>query len=367
MTDRKVLGSRLSALRALCRRKRAGAILLTDRHHVRYFSGFTGEDSFLLAGRRWVRLLTDGRFTEQARIECPHVKAIRRDGRMLDAIAAALAGRRVRALAVEGNAMTVTLRAELQRALPRVRIKPLSGEVAALREVKDAVELASIRKAVRSAERGFAELLAAGRKRFVGRTETEVAAELEYRMRLHGAEGAAFETIVAAGAHAAMPHYRPGAARIRPGDFVLIDWGAVVGGYCSDLTRVVFTGRIPPRIARIYEVVLRAQSAGVRALRPGATCGDADAAARDVIAEAGHAEAFAHGLGHGLGLEVHESPRLGRGVKQALAAGMVVTVEPGIYLPGTGGVRIEDDVLVVPGGRRRLSRLPRDLQAMVLK
>ena len=285
---------------------------------------------------------------------------------MLDAVKAALVGRGVRSLGIEGNDVTVTLRAELQRGLRRVRLRPLSGEVAAMREVKDAAEASMIRRAVRIAEGAFKELLAGGRKSFVGRTEAQVAAEVEYRMRLSGAERAAFETIVACGPHAAMPHYRPGATRIRRGDVVLIDWGAVVGGYASDLTRVVFTGRIPPRIARVYEIVLRAQAAGIRAVRPGAACGSADAAARSVIVDAGYGEAFAHGLGHGLGLEVHESPRLGAKVRQRLRTGMVVTVEPGIYLPGVGGVRIEDDVIVVPGGRRRLSTLSRRLADMTL-
>ena len=186
-------------------------------------------------------------------------------------------------------------------------------------------------------------------------------------MRSAGAERAAFETIVAAGPHSALPHYRPGPTRIRRGDAVLIDWGAVVAGYCSDLTRVVFTGRIPPQLACIYEIVLRAQSAGAAAVKPGCRCEAADASAREVIAAAGYGEAFAHGLGHGIGLEVHESPRLGTRSRQRLAAGMVVTVEPGIYLPGVGGVRIEDDVVVTATGQRRLSRLPRRIEAMVLR
>ncbi|MHC4717387.1 MAG: M24 family metallopeptidase, partial [Planctomycetota bacterium] len=178
---------------------------------------------------------------------------------------------------------------------------------------------------------------------------------------------ASFETIVAAGAHAALPHYRPGRTRIRADQAVLIDWGAVVKGYCSDLTRVVFTGRIRGPIANVYEIVLRAQAAGIAAVSPRATCGSADAAARAVIDRAGYSKAFGHGLGHGVGLRVHEGPRLGRGVDRKLRPGMVVTVEPGIYLPGVGGVRIEDDVLVVPGGRRRLSSLARDIRAMMLR
>ncbi len=342
-------------------------MLVTDPVNVRYFSGFTGEDSYLLVGRRWVRLLTDSRFTEQARIECPHVKTVTRTGPMVQAIRAALAGRRVRRLGVEGLSMTVSLRAALAKAMGAGKTKPFGGEINALREVKDASELGAIRKAVRVAEAGFLAVTAGGAKGLIGKTENQIAAELEYRMRLAGAERAAFETIVAVGAHAALPHYRPAATKVRRGDAVLIDWGAVVGGYCSDLTRVVFVGRISPQIACMYEVVLCAQQAGIRAVGPGATCESADRAARSVIEQAGHGKAFGHGLGHGLGLEVHEGPGLRRRMRQKLAAGMVVTVEPGIYLPGVGGVRIEDDVLVTPAGRRRLSRLPADMQSMRLR
>lgn len=367
MKDRRALSRRLSALRRLCRRRGVGAALLTSPHSVRYFSGFSGQDSYLLVGRRWARLLTDGRFAEQARIECPRLKAIVRSGRMIDAVASALAGRRVRRLGVEGNAMSVTLKADVDRAVSPARTKPFRGEIESLREVKDAGELSAIRRALRAAEGAFLGLLGGGAKSFVGRTERQLAGELEYRMRLAGADRPAFETIVAAGAHSALPHYRPAGSRIRRGQMVLIDWGAVVDGYCCDLTRVVFLGRIPPQIAEAYEVVLRAQAAGVRAVAPGVGCGSADGAARAVIERAGHGKAFAHGLGHGIGLEVHEGPRIGRDARQRLRAGMVVTVEPGIYIPGLGGVRIEDDVLVTPAGRRRLSRLPRDMKAMLLR
>jgi len=367
MSKPESLSGRVSALRRLMRQRRVDGVLLTDPLNVRFFSGFTGEDSLLLLGRRWATLLTDGRFAEQARLECPRLKAVVRKGPMAPVIAEAVRARRVRRLGVEGGHMAVGLKARLDRALGPRRCKVLAGEVDALREVKDAGELAAIRKALRVAEAAFEGLLAAGARRFVGRAERDVAAELDHRMRVAGAERSAFETIVAAGAHSALPHHRPGPTVIRRGDMVLIDWGAVVDGYCCDLTRVVFTGRIRPDIARVYEIVLRAQSAGVRAIRAGATCASADEAARKVIAAGGYAEAFNHGLGHGFGLCVHESPRLGAGAAQRLRTGMVVTVEPGIYLPGVGGVRIEDDVLVTAGGRRRLSRLARRADAMSLR
>jgi len=282
-------------------------------------------------------------------------------------VAEGLSGRKVRRLGVEGDSMTLTFRSELAKALPKLRIKAFGGELAALREVKDAAELRAIRKAVRVAERAFRDLLVGGRRGLLGRTESQVAGELDYRMRLRGAERAAFDTVVAAGPHAAMPHYRPGSTPIRRGDLVLIDWGAVVAGYCSDLTRVVFTGRIPPQIARTYGLVLRAQSAAASAARPGAPCRSVDAAGRGVIERGGYGDAFVHGLGHGIGLQVHESPGLGRPGRQRLRAGMVVTIEPGIYIPGVGGVRIEDDVLITRAAPRRLSRLSRRLEEAVLR
>lgn len=343
------------------------AMLLTGRHNVRYCSGFTGDDSYLLAGRRWARLITDGRFTEQARVDCPHIKVVVRKGRMVQAISDVLAEKNVRRFGIEGNSVTVSLKGQMDSALKRVRIKTFADEIDSLRQVKDVGELAAIRKAVRVAERAFRTLISGGARKFVARTERQIAAELEYLMKQGGASGASFETIVAAGANSALPHYRPGDRRIRRGDAVLIDFGAVVNGYCSDLTRVVFIGRIPPRIARIYEVVIQGLSAGIEAIRPGVRCASVDAAARGVIGAAGYGEAFAHGLGHGIGLDVHELPHLGRKVRKVLQPGMVVTVEPGIYLPGIGGVRIEDDVAVVPGGAERLGTLSRSMESMVLQ
>lgn len=359
---------RMSALRRVFAKGGAQSMLVSSQCNVRYFSGFTGEDSYLLVGRAWATLLTDGRFTEQARTECPKaIKVFIRDGRMLDAIVEGLLGRGVRRLGIEGNHVTVAVKNSLDGGLGGIKTKVFSGEIDALREVKDETELAGIRKAVAVAESAFLSLLKGGQRKFVGRTERQVAAELEYQMRAGGADNMAFETIVACGPHAALPHYRAGDTRIRAGEPVLIDWGAVVGGYHSDLTRVVFTGRIPAQIGRIYELVRRAQLAGIAAVKAGVNCEKVDEAARAVIAAGGFGYKFSHGLGHGVGLEIHESPRLGKRAVQKLQAGMVVTVEPGIYLPGVGGVRIEDDVLVTASGRRRLSHLPTDLDEMVLR
>jgi len=343
------------------------ALLVAKAEDVDYLSGFGGEDSVLLVGRGWACLVTDGRYDEQARRECGGIDVHVRKRGMSEAIAEALKGRRVRRLGVQAESFTLLQQDRLAAALPHKRLRAVPGAVASLRLVKDAAEIRTITRAVRIAERAFGELLAAGRRAWVGRRERDLAAELEYRMRLAGADGASFATIVAAGSHASLPHYRPAGRRIRADEAVLVDWGAKAGGYCGDLTRVVFTGRIPPRLARVYEAVRRAQAAGIAAVHAGASLRRVDAAARDVVAEAGWGEQFVHGLGHGLGREIHERPALARTAKGRLRAGMVITVEPGIYLPGVGGVRIEDDVVVTVGGCRRLSRLPRDIRAMSLR
>ncbi len=342
-------------------------MLVTAPHDVRYLTGFTGEDSWLLFGRDWAVLITDARFAEQADHECGDIETAVRTGRLPEAAAEAIKAHRVRRLAFQSVHMTVHVRDRLATLLPRVRLVGVQQVVEVLRRVKVDQELRAICKAIRVAERAFTDLISGGAKALVGQTERAVAARLDYLMCAAGASGPAFPTILAAGAHASQCHYQPASTVIRADQAVLIDWGARVDGYCSDLTRVVFTGRIPPRIGELYNVVLRAQLAGIAKIRPGVACRTVDRAARDVISAAGFGEEFRHALGHGIGLLVHEGPGLARTETGRLRSGMVVTVEPGIYLPRIGGVRIEDDVLVTPRGRRRLSSLPRDVEAMVLR
>jgi Xaa-Pro aminopeptidase len=233
--------------------------------------------------------------------------------------------------------------------------------------IKDAGELRAIRQAVRIAEEAFGRLVAGGVKALAGKTERRIAADLEYLMRRCGADAAAFPTVVAGGANGSRPHHLPGDRRVRRGEPVLLDFGVRRGGYHSDLTRVVFLGRIPRKLGEAYEIVRRAQQAGIRAVGPGVSCRSPDVVARGIIEQAGYGQAFLHGLGHGLGLEVHEGPTLGAKATGRLRAGMVVTVEPGIYLPGVGGIRIEDDVVVTAAGRRRISTLPTEIEAMLLR
>ena len=343
------------------------AIIVTRRQDVRYLCGFTGEDSWLLLSAGRAEIITDGRFAEQVPGECPDIEMTVRTGAMEEAAVAVIKRHRVRRIGVQGADMTVRSHQLLCEKLPRIKFIGVVNAVRSVRAVKSDREIRSIGKAVRVAERAFTEFLSPGVSCLVGQTERAAAARLDHLMRLGGASGPAFETILAAGAHGSLCHYRPGSAVIRSGQAVLIDWGAKVDGYCSDLTRVIFTGRIPPGIGDIYSVVLEAQLAGIAKIRSGVACKSVDAAARDVIAAAGYGEQFRHSLGHGIGLEVHESPGLAMKQTARLRSGMVVTVEPGIYLPGIGGVRIEDDVLVTRQGRRRLSSLPRDIEAMIVR
>lgn len=346
---------------------RLGALLVTDPEDVAYLTGFTGEDSWLLVGRRWAVLLTDGRYAEQARRECPSLETFVRSGAISEAVEQAARHRRVGRVAIQPESLTMRQWQALGERFGKSRLIGAPDAVVALRQTKDPREVRAIRRAIGVAEKAFRQMFALGRRGFVGRSEREVAAELDYRMRCLGAAGPSFGTIVAAGAHASRPHYRPDGTRIGPDQGVLIDWGAKVNGYCSDLTRVIYTGRIPPKLAEIHEIVVHAQSVGISALRPRVACKTADAAAREYIAQAGYGEQFLHGLGHGVGREVHEAPAVGPRTKTRLRAGMVVTVEPGIYLPGVGGVRIEDDVQITPSGRRRLSTLPRDRSSLTLR
>ena len=342
-------------------------MLISKRQDVSYLSGFTGEDATLLVAPRWTVLITDGRFGQQGPRECPDIEVVIRKKGMAEAIRKTLTGRKVRRLGVQAGDLTAARLEAFTKVLGPNRVKTLTDIVAPLRACKDDGEVRLIRKSAAVAGKAFERLTSRGPKAFVGRSEREVAAELEYLMRLEGADAAGFETILAAGRHACDCHYKPGSTKIRKGQIVLIDFGARVAGYISDLTRVVFTGKIPPKIGEIYEIVRNAQTAGINALRAGVSLKSPDTTARKVIADAGYGERFVHGLGHGIGLEVHEAPGLGTKGPGRLRNGMVVTVEPGIYLPGVGGVRIEDDILLTADGPKRLSTLTSDIRAMVLK
>lgn len=330
-------------------------MLISDLINVRYLSGFSGSNGALLvfADERDAVLATDGRYRTQAASQAPDLEvAIER------AVGRYLAGRAGEAgvgkLGFESNVVTVDGLDALAGALEgkNTELVRASGTVESLREVKDAGELALLRLACEAADAALTDLVARGGLR-PGRTERQVSRELEALMLDHGADAVSFETIVAAGANSAIPHHRPTDAVLQVGDFVKIDFGALVAGYHSDMTRTFVLGKAADWQLEIYQLVAEAQQAGRQALLPGAELRGVDAAARQLIADAGYGEHFGHGLGHGVGLQIHEAPGIGVTSAGTLLAGSVVTVEPGVYLPGRGGVRIED-TLVVAGGTPKM-------------
>jgi len=344
----------------------ANAILVTSEVNVRYLTGFTGDSTYLLLAPGATRLISDSRYTTQIEEECPGVEAEIRTQKtkMVDSVAAVLAATKPGRVGFEGDHLSFAAWEQLRDAAKTTELTPLSGQVEALRAVKDAGEVEAIREAVRLAERAF-RVVTAGLTPDM--TEVEAAHEMEATLRRFGAPGVSFEPIIAAGDRAALPHYRPSRNRIGDAGLLLIDWGARgPSGYISDLTRTFATAPITPELEKVHRIVNEARQAGIAAVRPGAKATDVDAAARSVIENAGYGDNFGHGLGHGIGLQVHESIRLSSISKDELKPGMVVTIEPGIYLPGWGGVRIEDDVLVTEDGCDVLSTLPRDLELVPL-
>jgi Xaa-Pro aminopeptidase len=357
--------ARRNRLRKLFKKAGADALLVTDFTNVTYLTGFTGDDSYLLVRPDGEIVLSDPRYTTQLGEECPGVDlSIRPPGvTMLQAVVRALRSGGVRRLGIEGDSMTVALREQIAAKMPKLEMVTTSGLVEKLRLVKDKEEVARLRTAIWQAERAFCVLRSTVRPEM---TEKEAADELEHQFRLFGAKDAAFASIVAVGARGALPHATPTRKRIGEADFVLVDWGANEGLYRSDLTRVLVTGKISPKFERIYRTVLEAQTRAIAAIRPGVVAHEVDNVARAWIAKAGFGRRFRHGLGHGLGMLVHEGPRLAVKNQTILRPGMVVTVEPGIYLPGWGGVRIEDDVLVTRRGHEVLTSLPKRLEDMVV-
>jgi Xaa-Pro aminopeptidase len=340
------------------------AFIVRATSNVSYLTGFTGDSSVLLVGRERDLIISDGRFTTQLEQECPGLEAyIRMPGEdMNPAVARVLKTLGLLNVGFEAVHSSVADHLALAAALPAVALVGLSEQVEALRQIKDESEIVAIREAIEFAERAF-QMLRAGMRD--GDTEKDTADALEAYLRRCGATGASFPPIVAVGANSALPHARPTTtSRIGQDDFVLIDWGATGRPYKSDLTRVLVTGNVTPKFEAIYRTVLSALESGIAAIRPGAIAHDVDAEARSVIEDAGFGRFFDHGLGHGLGMDIHEAPRIRKGSNVVLEPGMVFTVEPGIYLPDWGGIRIEDDVLVTPDGCEVLSRVPRSLDSV---
>lgn len=333
------------------------ALLVLKPENRAYVSGFTGSAGYLLVNRKESALLTDFRYTEQARAQCPGTEIVDYAPDLHDSLNERLAAMGVEKLGFESDFVPHATWQTLSEKL-KVELVPQSGLVEKLRMVKDEGELSDMAEAARIAEAGLTEILPLIKP---GVTEEFVAIELEIAMRRLGSQGLPFSIIAASGPRASLPHGRASARKILPGDFLTLDFGAIYNGYCSDMTRTFVVGKADDRQRRVYDVVLKAQLAALAAVKPGMIGRDVDKVARDVITEAGFGERFGHGLGHGVGRLVHEGPSAGSKSEDTLAPGHVITVEPGIYIPEWGGVRIEDMVVVTAEGYRNFNQFTKEL------
>jgi Xaa-Pro aminopeptidase len=351
--------SRLKSVRQRLEVSRANALLETHLPNVYYLSGFTGDSGALLIESSSVTLFTDGRFTTQAKEEVHQTRVQIHRSSLLEAVGAHLRRKRHSRVAVAPSRLSLAGWNVLKKAAGKgIRWIPTEGLVEQLRAVKNSSEIAVIRDAARVGSEVMEEIIRLIRP---GVTELEIAAEIGFRMRQKGASGESFDAIVAAGPRSALPHARPTTRQIGKNELVVLDLGAILRHYCSDLTRTVYVGRAPSRIRRWYQAVLEAQNAGRDALKHGVRAGVVDAATRGVLQRKGVGRYFVHSTGHGIGLEIHEDPRIARGQKNLLETGNVVTLEPGVYIEGVGGIRIEDDAVVTPRGNEILTTAPREL------
>jgi Xaa-Pro aminopeptidase len=356
------VSGRIPRLRAVLEAAGCDGLLVTNLTNARYLTGFSGSAGTLLVGRDRVVLLSDGRYATQAaeQLTAAGVDADLEIGTLphqQERLADAAKG--IGRLGLEAGTVSWAQQRALATLLDAEELVATEGVVEGLRRVKDAGELARIEQACRIADQALAEVR---RSLLSLPTERDFGIELDFTMRRLGASDVSFETIVASGPNGAKPHARPSTRRVAPGELVVLDFGALVDGYHSDMTRTVCVGEpATPKRKELFELVLEAQAAGVAAIRDGVEARAVDAACRDVITAAGYGDAFVHGTGHGVGLDIHEFPILGVTATATLATGFVVTVEPGVYLPGTDGVRIEDSVVVTSDGCRRLTNAPKEL------
>jgi len=352
--------SRLRRVQASIEQRRLDALLVTYLPNIRYLCGFTGSAGVLVVTARDQVLLTDGRYTEQAKQEVKGAKAKIAKKAALAAAAEWLQKRpRLTRIGIEAAHMTVADRASLAKSIgKRANLIAAPPIVEPLRIIKDEDEIANIIAACHLGVDLFATTIAKLRPKM---TESQLAGELEFAARQAGAEQMAFSTIIAAGERSALPHGRASAAFIPAQGFVVCDFGVILAGYCSDMTRTVHVGRPQTESSSAYEAVKQAQQAAVEAVKPGAIAGEVDHAARKLLYNHGLGKFFTHSTGHGLGLEIHEAPKIAAAQKEILRPGMVITIEPGVYLPGKWGIRIEDTVVVTETGCEILTPCPKDL------
>lgn len=357
----KVFANRRRALRAKLKEEKLDRLVITHPADCYYLTGFTGDSGALVVSSepgKGASLVTDGRFVSQAADETSGVRIVKQAGALYPAAGKFLLEGRGRRVGFDPTQLTVAQHSQLLRTTGRrVAWRAAPGLVASLRMRKDPAELVAMRKAAALADQVMAS---AARMLKPGVREFEIAAEIEYQMKKGGASGTAFETIVAFGERSALPHARATGKRLRKNELVVLDLGAILDHYCSDITRSYYVGRASARVRGWYKGVLEAQQAAIAAVRNGASCGAVDAAARQVLAGYRLDRYFVHSTGHGLGLEVHEDPRVASGQAKLLEPGNVITIEPGVYFPGVGGIRIEDDVAVHENHTEILTRVSRD-------
>lgn len=349
---------RIEALQKMCAVMEADALLVTNRVNVEYLTGFSGTLGYLLVTGKKAWLLTDSRYQEQARFQVKDVEVTDIGQSAWKRLAELSDGEGLRELAVEAEHTTLDSLEKLRSSAGSLSVKGIPSPVAKMRQCKDADEILAIENSVALADEAYVHIIDSLRP---GLVERDVALELELFMRRRGATAVSFDIIVASGPRSSQPHGVASDRRLEPGDAIVLDFGCVHKGYCSDLTRTVFLGNPSDRQRQVYEAVKEAQLAALRGIRPGMTGREADALGRDVLKSYGLDGFFGHGLGHGLGREIHESPRLSPPAEDILSSGMVVTVEPGVYLPAEFGVRIEDVAVVEAGGLRILTKSSKEL------
>ncbi|USG63660.1 Xaa-Pro peptidase family protein [Brevibacillus ruminantium] len=349
--------NRLDKLRDALDQIGADALITESEVNRRYLSGFTGSTGWVIVTQKDAYLVTDFRYIDQAKEQCPLFTVVNNERKAVEAIANVLKEAGVKRLAFEGS-LSFSTYSTWKEAFEGVELMPTSGFMEKLRMYKDASEVEIIKQAVKIADDAFQHILGYIKP---GVSEADVALELEFFMRKQGATGVGFDIIAASGPRGALPHGRASDKIIKAGEMITLDFGAQFQGYNSDITRTVSVGEPSAKMKEIYEIVLKAQIAGVEVLRPGISGKEADAVTRDIISAAGYGEAYGHSAGHGLGMDVHELPNLSTVSPFILEPGMVVTMEPGIYLSGIGGVRIEDDVLITADGHEVLTQSTKEL------
>ncbi|UCE67910.1 MAG: aminopeptidase P family protein [Candidatus Zixiibacteriota bacterium] len=356
MTDQ-----RIQKAFSLLKRNKIDCMLVTELNHVRYLSGYSGSNGMVLLIPPKAYFFTDFRYKVQSQKEVKNCAIVIAEQALTSELPKIPKLNKKIRIGLEAEFVTLSLQERLKDLLPKAVFKSTEKLIESLSITKDINEIKKIKKAIKISEKAFAETLDYIKP---GVREKDIALELEYKMRLYGADSAAFDIIVASGQRSSMPHGVASEKKLRKGDFITIDFGCFYQGYASDITRTVMLGKANEKQREIYNIVLEAQLASCKAVKPGLACSRLDGVARDIIMKAGYGDNFGHGLGHGIGLIVHDLPQLNARSTETLKPNMVVTIEPGIYIPNWGGVRIEDDVVVTPSGAQILSKLPKELMEL---